>query len=52
MKYPKENWNELSDAQKMFGIKKELDLETHNATTKDDLLMMLEWLYNYRTKTN
>lgn len=33
----------------MWLIKSELELETHNGTTKDDLLMLLAWLYEYRT---
>ena len=44
MKY--NNWNEMSDAQKYEVFKKEADLETHNATTKDDLVNIVKWLWN------
>jgi hypothetical protein len=41
MKYP---WNKMSDTQKASAIKEEMKLDTHNGTTKDDLLNMLQWL--------
>ena len=41
MKY---NWESMTDEQKARAIKRELELETHNGTTKDDLLNMLRWL--------
>lgn len=45
MKYQKEQWIKKSDGIKLRTIKDELELDTHNGTTKDDLLMMLEWIY-------
>lgn len=42
MKY---NWESMTDEQKATAIKRELELDTHNGTTKDDLLNMLRWLY-------
>ena len=41
MKY---NWESMTDEQKATAIKRELELDTHNGTTKDDLLNMLRWL--------
>ena len=39
MKYP--FWNEYDDERKWSAIEREIELETHNATTKDDLLNMM-----------
>jgi NTP pyrophosphatase (non-canonical NTP hydrolase) len=41
MKY---NWDKMNDTQKASAIRKEMELDTHNGTTKDDLLNMLRWL--------
>ena len=45
MKYNKQVFCDMTNEKKLDLIKQELDLETHNATTKDDLLMMVDWLY-------
>ena len=42
MKY---NWDEMTEAQKIKAVEHELDLPTHNGTTKDDLLNILRWLW-------
>ena len=46
MKYPKEQWLEKPEDIKIQTIQDELELETHNGTTKEDLLMMLRWLFD------
>lgn len=43
MKY---NWDKMSEQQKIKACQQEIDLETHNGTTKDDLLNMLRWLWD------
>jgi len=43
MKY---NWESMSEQQKTKATQHEIDLVTHNATTKDDLLNILRWLWN------
>ena len=43
MKYPEKQWLEKSDEIKIRTIENELNLVTHNGTTRDDLLMMLKW---------
>ena len=45
MKYNKQVFCDMTNEKKLDLIKQELDLETHNATTKADLLMMIDWLY-------
>lgn len=50
MKYNRQGFCDLSDKEKLRVIKNELDLETHNGTTKDDLLMLLDWTYNRLVK--
>lgn len=45
MKFDKEKFDNLPDEKKMGLIKLELSLKTHNATTRADLLMLLDWLY-------
>ena len=45
MKYNKQVFCDMTNKEKLDLIKQELDLETHNATTKADLLMMIDWLY-------
>lgn len=50
MKYNRQAFCDLSDKEKLKIIKKELSLETHNGTTKDDLLMLLDWTYNRLAK--
>jgi hypothetical protein len=39
------NWHELTEKQKIVAFGKEIELATHNATSKDDLLNMLRWLW-------
>lgn len=39
MKYP--FWNEYDEGRKWLIIEREIELETHNGTTKDDLLNMM-----------
>lgn len=41
-----QNWAELPDEKKIIAIKRELELDTHNATTKDDLIDMLQFLWD------
>ena len=43
MKY---NWEAMNDQQKLNAVQKELKLVTHMATTKDDLLNMVRWLFD------
>ena len=43
MKYA---WDKMTETQKVKAVQHELDLETHNGTTKDDLLNILRWLWN------
>ena len=45
MKYDKERFEWLPYEKKMGLIERELSLETHNATTRADLLMLLDWAY-------
>lgn len=45
MKYNKQEFCDASDEVKIKIVEEELRLETHNGTTKDDLLMLLEWTY-------
>ena len=45
MKYPKEQWLSKPDDIKIRTIEEELELVTHNGTTKEDLLMMLRWTF-------
>ena len=52
MKYNRQAFCDLSDKEKLKIIKKELSLETHNGTTKDDLLMLLDWTYNRLAKAD
>lgn len=42
MKYP--NWDAYTDEQKDKAVAEELRLETHNGTTKDDLLNIIRYL--------
>ena len=44
MKY--DNWENMSDTAKIKAIQREIELETHNGTTKDDLLLLLRWLFD------
>lgn len=46
MKYNKEKYMELSEDKKLQIIEEEINLETHNGTTKDDLLMLLKSLWD------
>lgn len=50
MKYNRQSFCNLTDKEKLKIIEKELSLETHNGTTRDDLLMLLDWTYNRLTK--
>lgn len=43
MKY---NWSKMSEQQRIKAVQRELDLETHNGTTKDDLLNIIRWLWD------
>ena len=43
MKY---DWDKLTEQQKIKACQREIDLVTHNATTKDDLLNILRWLWD------
>ena len=43
MKYA---WDKMTETQKVKAVQHELDLETHNGTTKDDLLNILRWLWD------
>jgi hypothetical protein len=43
MKY---NWDIMTEQQKIKAVQKEIDLVTHIATTKSDLLNMLRWLWD------
>ncbi|MDY4765228.1 MAG: hypothetical protein SO250_14560, partial [Enterocloster clostridioformis] len=45
MKYDKERFEWLPYEKKMGLIEKELSLGAHNATTRADLLMLLDWAY-------
>ena len=42
MKYP--NWDGYTDEQKDKAVAEELRLETHNGTTKGDLLNIIRYL--------
>ena len=46
MKYNRQAFCDLPDKGKLKIIGNELSLVTHNGTTKDDLLMFLDWTYN------
>lgn len=46
MKYNRQRFCDCSDKEKLRIVKEELALETHNGTTKADLLMLLDWTYN------
>ena len=50
MKYDKDKFQNLPDEKKMGLIKLELSLKTHKATTRADLLMLLDWLYRKAEK--
>jgi hypothetical protein len=43
MKY---NWDKMTEQQKIKAVQHEIDLETHNGTTKDDLLNIIRWLWD------
>ena len=46
LKYNRQRFCDCSDKEKLRIVKEELALETHNGTTKNDLLMLLDWAYN------
>lgn len=46
MKYNRQRFCDYSDKEKLQIVKKEVELETHNGTTKADLIMLLNWTYN------
>lgn len=50
MKYNRQAFCGASDKEKLKIVKEELSLETHNGTTKNDLLMLLDWTYNRLVK--
>lgn len=52
MKYNKQKFCDCSDREKLRIVKEELELETHNGTTKDDLIMLLDWIYNRLIKVD
>jgi hypothetical protein len=43
MKY---DWDKLTESQKVKAVESELKLVIRNATTKDDLVNMLRWLWD------
>jgi len=43
MKY---NWEVMTEQQKIMAVQEELKLITRNATTKDDLVNMLRWIWD------
>lgn len=43
MKY---NWDKMTEQQKIKAVQHEIDLETRNGTTKDDLLNIIRWLWD------
>lgn len=46
MKYSRQRFCDCSDKEKLQIVKEEVELETHNGTTKADLIMLLNWAYN------
>lgn len=46
MKYSKKVFDELPLERKLRVVYDELRLETHNGTTKDDLLMLLQFMFD------
>lgn len=44
MKY--QNWDDLSESQKIRAVQREIELVTHNGTPKDDLLNIIRWLWD------
>lgn len=50
MKYNRQAFCNSSDTEKNRIIEEEISLETHNGTTKADLLMLLEWAYYQKNK--
>lgn len=44
MKY---DWENMSAEQKQKAFYQEALLETHNGTTKQDLVNIIQWLYDY-----
>ena len=52
MKYNRQLFCISSDKVKNEIVEEELRLETHNGTTKDDLLMLLEWAYKKDLEKN
>ena len=52
MKYNRQGFCNCSDKEKLRIVKEELNLETHNGTTKADLLMLLDWVYNRLIKAD
>jgi hypothetical protein len=43
MKY---NWDKLTETQKIKATQREIELVTHNGTTKEDLLNIIRWLWD------
>lgn len=46
MKYNKTAFLRLPDDKKAEIVCRELSLETHNATSKEDLLLLLDWCFH------
>ena len=46
MKYDRQAFENAPDDVKLRIIADEVNLETHNGTTKEDLLMLLKWIYD------
>ena len=46
MKYNKVAFTRLPNEKKAEIVCRELSLETHNGTTKEDLLMLLDWCFH------
>ena len=44
--YNRAEWEALSEERKAKSICTILQLPTHNAITKDDLIMMLDWMFH------
>ena len=43
MKY---NWSEMNEEQKLKAFRDEAELETHNGTTKEDLVNILKFVWD------
>lgn len=43
MKY---DWERMTEEQKIKATQHEVTLETHNGTTKDDMINIIKWLWD------